>query len=281
MLRQRVITAVLLLSILLPALFAADPVYFVLCTLALMVAAAWEWGRLSGQAQYMSLWGAAGLGVVCMGFWLWPVDPEQLVDVWLVAALAWSLLSVSALYSGAARWLMVPPKLRYAGGLVFLCVSWLALVQSKQVGTNFLLSVMALVWVSDICAYFAGRAFGGRWITRKLAVTISPGKTWEGVAGAVLGVGLMALVWAYADSLTPGESMSIFSLLAQQWGLVGVLLLGLLVAAGVVGDLLESLFKRAAGVKDSSGLLPGHGGVLDRVDALLPVLPLALCLVSR
>ena len=281
MLRQRFITAVLLLSILLPALFAADPLYFVLCTVALMVAAAWEWGRLSGQAQSISLWGAAGLGLVCMGLWFLPVDPAQLVDVWLVAALAWSLLSVFALYSGAARWLMVPPKLRYAGGLVLLCVSWLALVQSRQVGINFLLSVMALVWVSDICAYFAGRAFGGRWIARKLAVTISPGKTWEGVAGALLGVTLMALVWAYADSQTAGISRSIFSLIAEQWGLMGVLVLGLLVAAGVAGDLLESLFKRAAGVKDSSGLLPGHGGVLDRVDALLPVVPMALWLGSR
>ena len=280
MLRQRVITAVVLLSILLPALFAADPLYFVLCTVALMVAAAWEWGRLSSQAQPISIVGAVGLGVVCMGFWALHLDASQLVDVWLLASLAWSLLSVFALYAGAARWLMVPPKLRYAGGLVLLFVSWLALVQSKQLGINFLLSVMALVWVSDICAYFVGRAVGGRWVARKLAVTISPGKTWEGVAGAVLGVGLMALVWRYADSQTTGVSLSIFSLLAAQWGVMGVLLLGLLVAAGVVGDLLESLFKRAAGVKDSSGLLPGHGGVLDRVDALLPVVPMALWLVS-
>ena len=280
MLRQRVITAVILLSILLPALFAADPLYFVLCTVALMVAAAWEWGRLSSQAQSISVVGAAGLGAVCMGFWAYHMDASQLVDVWLLASLAWSLLSVFALYGGAARWLMVPPKLRYVGGLVLLFVSWLALVQSKQLGINFLLSVMALVWVSDICAYFVGRAVGGRWIARKLAVTISPGKTWEGVAGAVLGVGLMALVWRYADSQTPGVSLSIFSLLAAQWGVMGVLVLGLLVAAGVVGDLLESLFKRAAGVKDSSGLLPGHGGVLDRVDALLPVVPMALWLVS-
>jgi len=87
-------------------------------------------------------------------------------------------------------------------------------------------------------------------------------------------------VWRYADSQTTDVSLSIFSLLAAQWGVMGVLLLGLLVAAGVVGDLLESLFKRAAGVKDSSGLLPGHGGVLDRVDALLPVVPMALWLVS-
>ncbi|NBW24111.1 MAG: phosphatidate cytidylyltransferase [Betaproteobacteria bacterium] len=281
MLRQRVITAALLLAILLPALFAADPLYFVLCTVVLMVAAAWEWGRLSEQAPAVSLFGAAGLGAVCMGVWLLQMNSEHLVVVWLGAALAWSALAVGVLYAGATRWAMVPPGLRYAGGLALLLVSWLALVHSKQLGTNFLLSVMALVWVSDISAYFAGRAFGGRWIARKLAVTISPGKTWEGVAGAVLGVGLVAALWSYADSQTPSMSLSIFSLVAEQWGAMGALVLGLLVAAGVVGDLLESLFKRAAGVKDSSGLLPGHGGVLDRIDALLPVLPLALWLVSR
>jgi phosphatidate cytidylyltransferase len=281
MLRQRVITAVLLLLMLIPALFAADPIYFVLCTVALMGAAAWEWGRLSGQTNTISLWGGAGLCAACMGYWILQVDPAPLHDVWLVASLAWCVLAVCALYAGAARWALVPPPLRYIGGLMLLLASWLALVQSKQVGTNFLLSVMALVWVSDICAYFAGRACGGRWIARKLAVTISPGKTWEGVAGALLGVGCMALVWAYADSRTPGVPLSIFSLIAERWGAMGVFVLGLLVAAGVVGDLLESLFKRAAGVKDSSGLLPGHGGVLDRVDALLPVLPIALCLVAR
>jgi len=281
MLRQRVITAVLLLLILLPSLFASDPIYFVLCTVALMAAAAWEWGRLSAQKHTVSLVGAAGLGAACLAFWFSQMDPAQLLDVWLVAALAWLVLAVWALYAGAARWGMVPPMLRYIGGLALLLASWLALVQSKQVGTNFLLSVMALVWVSDICAYFAGRAFGGRWVARKLAVTISPGKTWEGVAGAVLGVGCMALVWTYADTQTPGVPLSVFSRIAEQWGLLGVLVLGLLVAAGVVGDLLESLFKRAAGVKDSSGLLPGHGGVLDRVDALLPVLPIALLLVAR
>ncbi len=281
MLRQRILTAALLLAVLLPALFAINSLYFVLCTLVLMGAAAWEWGRLSAQTSAVSLFGAAGMGLLCMGLWLWQLDPAQLVAVWPIAAVAWCLLAVFALYTGAARWVMVPPTLRYGGGLVLLLTSWLALVQSKQVGTNFLLSVMALVWVSDICAYFAGRAFGGRWIARKLAVTISPGKTWEGVAGALLGVGLLGLLWRYADSQTSGGSLSVFSLIAGQWGLSGALVLASLVAAGVVGDLLESLFKRAAGVKDSSGLLPGHGGILDRVDALLPVLPIALCLVAR
>ena len=161
-----------------------------------------------------------------------------------------------------------------------LLLSWLALVQSRNAGVNFLLSVMGLVWIADISAYFAGRAWGNRWIRRKLAAGISPGKTWEGVAGAVLGVAVLAWVWRYVDSQSPGIAPSLYSRLAQQWGAQGALALALLLAAGVAGDLLESLFKRSAGVKDSSALLPGHGGVLDRVDALLPVLPLALCLVA-
>ena len=113
MLRQRVITAALLLAILLPALFADDPLYFVLCAGALVVAAAWEWGRLSEQAQPVSLLGAAGLGVVCMEVWLLQMDPEQLLAVWLGAALAWSALAVAVLYAGAARW---APQVVVGGG---------------------------------------------------------------------------------------------------------------------------------------------------------------------
>ena len=281
MLRQRVITAVVLLSILLPALFAADPLYFVLCTVALMVAAAWEWGRLSSQAQPISIVGAAGLGVVCMGFWAVHLDASQLVDVWLLASLAWFLLSVFALYAGAARWLMVPPKLRYAGGLVLLFVSWLALVQSKQLGINFLLSVMALVWVSDICAYFAGRAVGGRWIARKLAVAISPGKTWEGALGGLVLVMALACLWRQWETLSQWGALSLYGRLGEGGPFFMVVAVAFLTTMSVAGDLLESLFKRAAGFKDSSQLLPGHGGVLDRIDALLPVLPLAMLLCVR
>ncbi|NBX04559.1 MAG: phosphatidate cytidylyltransferase [Betaproteobacteria bacterium] len=281
MLRQRVITAVLLLAVFLPALFAADPVFFVLCTLALMGAAAWEWGRLSAQSHSVSLGAAVLMAVAGLGVWNMQLDPASLAWVWRVAALVWLLLALFALYKGVSYWGTLRPSLRFWCGWAMLLVSWLALVQSRVVGINFLLSVMCLVWVSDISAYFAGRAWGNRWIARKLAVTISPGKTWEGVGGALLGVGVVALAWRYADSQSLGISQSIFSRAAQEWGASGALLLGLLVAAGVVGDLLESLFKRAAGVKDSSGLLPGHGGVLDRVDALLPVLPLAMCLVAQ
>lgn len=281
MLRQRLITAVLLLAVFLPAVFAVDPVYFVLSTLVLMGAAAWEWGRLSGQSHFQSLAGAAMMVLAGLGLWNIELNPTGLLWIWRVAALVWLVLAFFALHKGAAYWGKLPPALRFWCGWAMLLVSWLAMVQSRVVGINFLLSVMCLVWVSDVCAYFAGRAWGNRWIARKLAVSISPGKTWEGVAGALLGVGVVAFAWRYADSQNPGNSQSIFSRAVQDWGDLGTLALGLLVAAGVVGDLLESLFKRAAGVKDSSRLLPGHGGVLDRVDALLPVLPLAMCLAAQ
>ena len=150
---------------------------------------------------------------------------------------------------------------RRAGGLV--------------AGINFILSVFTLVWVSDMAAYFGGRAFG----RRKLALAISPGKSWEGVWCGMLGVLLLAALWMSMDSTQTLDSPSLYTQLYARQGLIGLLLVCVfLTAMGVVGDLVESLVKRHAGAKDSSGLLPGHGGVLDRVDALLPVFPLALAL---
>jgi phosphatidate cytidylyltransferase len=166
------------------------------------------------------------------------------------------------------------------GGLFAIWIAWLAVMQARLIGVNFLFSVMVLVWVADIFAYFFGRALGGKWIAQKLAPSISPGKTWEGAIGGLLGVVAIAFIWKWADSTFELDSKSIYTMLYAQhsWLMaVAVVLLGVM---SVVGDLLESLFKRSAGVKDSSGLLPGHGGVLDRVDALLPVLPLAMMLVT-
>jgi phosphatidate cytidylyltransferase len=148
-------------------------------------------------------------------------------------------------------------------------------------GINFLLSVFALVWMADIGAYFSGRAFGGRFTLRKLAASISPGKSWEGVWGGMLGVLLMAVIWRYADAASGSKTPSFYTLLSERGLSFMVVAVVFMAAMSVVGDLVESLFKRAAGVKDSSNLLPGHGGVLDRVDALLPILPLAMMLVSE
>jgi phosphatidate cytidylyltransferase len=158
--------------------------------------------------------------------------------------------------------------------VLMLCSTWLALYQAKIMGTAFLLSCLALVWIADIAAYFAGR----RWGRRKLAPTISPGKSWEGVVGGMLAVQLFAFAWLALAAQWPLLEGSVFAALLQHGYPLLVLGLLFLTAMSVVGDLIESLIKRSAGAKDSSQLLPGHGGVLDRMDALLPTLPLALML---
>ena len=168
--------------------------------------------------------------------------------------------------------------LRWVLGVACLCAAWLAVTQARVIGINFLFSVLVLVWAADIGAYFAGRGLGGKFFARKLAPSISPGKTWEGVLGGLVAVVAVGCLWIQADRHWVLDSVSLYSRLWQQGVWFALLALLWLTAWSVVGDLLESLIKRSAGVKDSSGLLPGHGGVLDRLDALLPVLPMAMML---
>jgi phosphatidate cytidylyltransferase len=280
MLLQRVITALLMLAILLPAIFYHSLVPFGIVTLLLISAGGWEWARLNQFSNRFAL----VVGVVCAlvfaASWQygWTARPVGLL--WLTVGSSWVLVGVGLLNVGVSSWAVVPKGIRLIGGLFAIWIAWLAVMQARLIGVNFLFSVMVLVWVADIFAYFFGRAFGGRWIAQKLAPSISPGKTWEGAIGGLLGVVALAYIWKWADSTFDLDSQSIYTVLYAQhsWLMtVAILLLGVM---SVVGDLLESLFKRSAGVKDSSGLLPGHGGVLDRVDALLPVLPLAMMLVT-
>lgn len=278
MLRQRVITALVLMALLLPALLAASPLPFALFTLVLISAAGWEWARLNGVTQPGLALGTGVLLAVLCGLSLSRL-PQMggAGGLWWLGTLAWVVGSAWALRRGPAGWSPVPHVLRWALGLALLWLAWLAMAQARSAGVNFLLSVMCVVWAADISAYFCGRAFG----RRKLAPTISPGKSWEGVYGGVAGVLLLALGWLWLDAHFSFDSPSVFLLLRQRLGWFGLLLAALLLSAlSVVGDLFESLVKRAAGAKDSSGLLPGHGGVLDRVDALLPVLPAAMALIS-
>jgi len=278
MLRQRVVTALVLLALLLPALFAAAAWPFALLTLALIGAAGWEWGRLNGLAD---LWALAIGGVVvglCLGAMRvgWLAAPPELL--WWVAALVWVLGGAWAIAHGPAGWSRHGAAWRQAVGVFGLTLAWLALSHARAIGINFLLSVLCLVWMADIAAYFGGKAFG----RRKLAPAISPGKSWEGVWSGMAGVLGLACAWNFfIDARTGVDSKSLFGLLFGQLGTpLGVLALLFLSTMSVVGDLVESLVKRSAGTKDSSGLLPGHGGVLDRIDALLPVFPLALALSS-
>ena len=278
MLRQRVITAVVLLALLLPALFASSPLPFALFTGVLISAAGWEWARLNGAGTMgPAVASGALLAALCGASLLRLPSLGPAGGLWNAGLLAWIVGGALVLRAGPAGGPNWPPLLRWALGLGLLWLAWLALAQARTIGINFLLSVLCVVWVADISAYFCGRAFG----RNKLAPTISPGKSWEGVYGGVAGVLLLALGWIALESQLDLGSASVFKLLQQGLGWGGLLLAALLLTAlSVVGDLFESLVKRAAGAKDSSALLPGHGGVLDRVDALLPVLPAALALIS-
>lgn len=277
MLKQRVITAVVLLGIFLPALFAPVPLPFAALTLVFIALAGWEWMRLNGGRSLPSVAFGLLLGGACAlalgAGWERSAPPVA----WWAAMAVWVLGGSWALKAGPAGWGQLPQGLRWALGLIGLWLAWLALASARTLGVNFILSIFCLVWVSDIAAYFGGRAFG----KRKLALAISPGKSWEGVWSGMLGVLVLAALWMAADRLWALDSPSLFTHLHAQHGVVGLVLVCIFLAAmGVVGDLVESLVKRHAGAKDSSGLLPGHGGVLDRVDALLPVFPLALALSS-
>jgi phosphatidate cytidylyltransferase len=276
-LRQRIITALVLLALLLPALVVKQIWPFAVLTLTAMAAAGWEWARLNGAGAFALSCGAM-LGVACAAA-LWAGWDEGAPHiVWWIATGIWVLGGVWVLHSGVLGWPRLPRVARLALGLVALWTAWLALANAKVNGLNFILSIFCLVWSADICAYAGGRAFG----RHKLAPGISPGKSWEGVWSGMLGALVVAGAWLLFDASAAIDSISFYGVVATRFsvlGLAGVVVF--LVAMSVVGDLVESLVKRSAGAKDSSSLLPGHGGILDRVDALLPVFPIALALATR
>jgi len=278
MLKTRVITAVALLCVLVPALFLLPPRGWALLMLLVTAAAAWEWGRLCGFKTPGSVLLAA-LIVASASFLLLmaPADfdrnsrAEDAGEILLYAsALVWFLAVPVWL-----RWRgLVPGKGALAAlGWLLLLASWYAAWKFREAGSLYLLLMMGTVWIADIAAYVAGKNFG----RHKLAPAISPGKTWEGVAGAVIGVQVYAIALLALEAVAPNY----FGALAARLGVPGTLAAVLvLTLVSVIGDLFESLLKRRVGLKDSSHLLPGHGGVLDRIDALVSTLPVALALVA-
>ncbi|HKO69233.1 MAG TPA: phosphatidate cytidylyltransferase, partial [Burkholderiaceae bacterium] len=185
-----------------------------------------------------------------------------------VAVAIWIAI-VALLVQPRAMTLRLPRVVGMALAVLLTLAAWFALMRFLSQGVLVLLSVLLIVWTADTAAYFAGRAFG----RRKLAPHISPGKTWAGVAGAILAVLLLAVVIWILDPDPRIYSNNLFATVGPAFALF---LLAVLVALSIVGDLYESLLKRQAGVKDSGQLLPGHGGVLDRVDAMVPLLPTAV-----
>jgi phosphatidate cytidylyltransferase len=176
--------------------------------------------------------------------------------VYGVAAVFWIVVAPLWLVSRPSY---APPPLALAAGPVVLIPAFCALIELRSIDPWLLLGVMALVWISDSAAYFTGKRYG----RRKLAPAVSPGKTWEGAFGGVTSAALYALIVVLVTH-TRGIGVG-----------PAVIIALVLAIAGIIGDLLESHMKRAAGVKDSGTILPGHGGVLDRVDALTAALPLA------
>lgn len=258
MLKQRIITALLLVAALTLILFAMPPLAAELAFAAVAAIAGWEWGGLMKQEQPARLMYAFVLILFC---WQLTVAAPEVVPILLGLSAAFWIFAVPLWFRFKWR-LSGNDFFGYSLGALVILPTWAAMVALNSASTWLMLAAMGLVWVADISAYFAGRAFG----KHKLAPAISPGKTWEGVAGAVVGV------------LIYGAMVLSFSPLAEKWllpmPLLGIILI-LLTAVSVMGDLFESLLKRQAGIKDSSQLLPGHGGVLDRIDALTSTLPVA------
>ncbi|TSE25479.1 Phosphatidate cytidylyltransferase [Tepidimonas sediminis] len=278
MLRLRVITAVVLLALLLPPLFhPGSSAPFAAVTLPLMGAAAWEWGRLAGLGEAAARWTAVPGALVLGGLW-WLTGGAPLPGwAWTAATVAWGVGLVVVLRTGIEAWGRWPRGLRLGVGWLALALAWWALITLHALGAGVLLGALLLVWAADIAAYFGGRAWG----RRKLAPRISPGKSWEGALCGGLAVLALAAGWvALGRALGGWWAQGLFPRLWAGGAWAAVPWLVLLTGLSVAGDLFESLVKRSAGVKDSSGLLPGHGGVLDRIDALLPVLPAVLAALA-
>jgi len=266
MLKTRVLTALVLLAGFLGAVFFFPFAAWVVLACLVMAIGAWEWGGLI-QLDRPSRGGyAAGSFALAFAFSLTFFDNHTGLVIKALPLAA--LLAVAAVY-----WCVIAPawlqaKWKFPGGITGMLIGWLvllpgslALVQLHAISPWLLLGAMATVWLADIAAYFCGRAFG----RHKLAPGISPGKTWEGALG-----GLVA-VWIYGFFMA--AKFGVLTDSPARWLVLAVALCAL-TGVSIVGDLFESLAKRQAGVKDSGTLLPGHGGVLDRVDSLTATLPL-------
>jgi phosphatidate cytidylyltransferase len=274
MLLTRVITALAILPVVLAMLFLAPDRAWALFALAIVLVGCWEWSRMCG---FSGGGGRAFLALSALAagtfFLAYERSPQAL----------FAQLATASFLASAAFWILVAPlwlanKLRPApwacalAGWIALLPTWAALVVLHDRSPWVLLATALLVWIADIAAYFAGRRFG----RVKLAPEISPGKTREGVAGALAGVLAYGIVLKLASE---GRALPVSPFFEGAGGVLAIALMIALVFLSVAGDLFESWMKRGAGLKDSSGLLPGHGGVLDRIDALTSTLPVAALLM--
>lgn len=264
MLKLRIITAICLLLFFLSALFFLPAILWGMLLLGMTIVASREWctlGQFNAKQTlvYLIITTLLGGELLFVLSEVVNVSPITTDIAWpyVVSLLFWVLivpifLTLSKPVRNTAMMMLI-------GWLVLLPIL-LAMYQLRAIDPMILLIFMSVVWISDTAAYFAGRKFG----KHKLAPQISPGKTWEGVIGALLAV----LCYAMAIGYYLGGTVSFVVMLA--FTAIGLAILG------IIGDLFESQLKRQAGVKDSGTILPGHGGVLDRIDALTSTLPAAI-----
>jgi phosphatidate cytidylyltransferase len=270
-LKQRVVTAVVMATVLISAVLLLDTIWVGLLIGVVVFIGAMEWARLAGLDRTV-MQTVYALVVFTTGVILYLLAPGD-DAVRLLASLAviwWALVGVRLITHHGAQGFFTRSGVRLLAGLLTLVPAWYLLVfmhSRPQHGPLVMLYSMALVWIADIGAYFAGRRLG----RHKLAAHISPGKTVEGLVGSLLATALWGLIGAWWLGFSPVQTLL----------LVGLVLVAALFS--VAGDLLESILKRVAGVKDSGHLLPGHGGVLDRIDsvtAAIPVVALGLSLLG-
>lgn len=275
MLKTRIVTAVILLAALVGLLLTPHPLPLLLFLAVCAGVTLFEWLRLT-QPKTTWLWPLAG-GVLTLALawlsWQWLQAPAfglaGVQTALIVTALVWLVIVPWRLWSAQINhqaqslgWSLFAPLCLFAtfAGLAHL---WL------HEGLWPLLSLLAIIWIADILAYFGGRQFG----RHKLALQISPGKTREGALVGLAGV----LIWMLA---TAPIQNSYAWLVEQRWGWTGVIVVALVLGVlSIMGDLFESYLKRQAQRKDSSGLLPGHGGIYDRIDAVVAVVPVAAIIV--
>ncbi len=263
MLKIRILTALVVLPLFLSALFYFQNIFWAILLLVLTVIGSREWCFLAKFSAAKTTVFMV-LTTVLGGELLFILDEATQVNAY-TSDLIWAYI-LSALFWIGCVPIILKQSIVVNHTVVMMAMGWLvllptalALYQLRTIDPLVLLGFMGTIWVSDTAAYFAGRAFG----KHKLAYHISPGKTWEGVVGAIIAVMIYGLVWSFV--FADGEYL-----------LLLVPLLVVLAILGIIGDLFESLVKRQAGVKDSGKILPGHGGVLDRIDALTSSLPLAI-----
>jgi phosphatidate cytidylyltransferase len=257
-LRLRLLTVAIVLPAFLAALWFLPNAWWALLMLGVTLVASREWARLAGFAKPTELAFGLLLTAACALLWFGIARGVGESIIYGAATIFWALVAPLCLRKKCH----VHGPTALVVGLVMLVPTWLAVTRMQHEPLRLLLA-MAVVWVADSAAYFTGLAFG----RHKLAPAISPGKTWEGVMGAFVAVALYAFALAAAGT-------------GKQGTVAIVVICAAMTALSIVGDLFESLCKRQAGVKDSGNVLPGHGGILDRIDGLVAALPLAAWLLA-